>query len=322
MTAPSGSTRRTIGILAAAAGGVGVAVQSKINGELGTHLEDGFAAALISFGTGLIPVAAVAVALPSARRGLRLIRQGLRDRSVRPWQCLGGMCGAAIVASQSLTVATLGVAVFTVAIVAGQSLASLAVDRAGLGPAGRQPLTSTRVAGAALSIVAVIIAVADRFATPGTVALALFPAIAGAGSAFQQAVNGRVRAAADSVTVATLINFVAGTSALVVAFAVDVAVRGTPTGSLPVQPWYYAGGVIGVVFIAIAAAVVQYTGVLLLGLAMVAGQLAGALAIDIIAPGSGGRPAVNTLIGIGLTLVAVMIVARPTRMPIAGSAGR
>ena len=232
------------------------------------------------------------------------------------------MCGAAIVASQSLTVATLGVAVFTVAIVAGQSLASLAVDRAGLGPAGRQPLTSTRVAGAALSIVAVIIAVADRFATPGTWPWRCFRRSPGSDSAFQQAVNGRVRAAARQ-------RYGSHTDQLRGGYQrPGRGVRGGrgrpryPAGSLPVQPWYYAGGVIGVVFIAIAAAVVQYTGVLLLGLAMVAGQLAGAVAIDIDRAGLGGRPAVNTLIGVGLTLVAVVIVARPTRMPIAGSAGR
>lgn len=304
---------RTVGLLAALLGGVGIAVQSKINGGLGNRLHDGFLAALISFGVGLVLVVVITVLQPSARRGLSAVRTARRDGTIRSWQLLGGVCGAALVASQGLTVATLGVAVFTVAVVAGQSLASLAVDRAGLGPAGPHPLTVTRVLGAALAIVAVVVAVVDRLNTPSAVLFAVLPAVAGASTAWQQAINGRIRTAAHSVTAATLINFIAGTAALLVAVAIDITIRGTPSGSLPTQPWYYLGGALGVGFIAMAAAVVRHTGVLLLGLAMVAGQLVGALAIDVIAPASGSGPETNTLIGVGLTFLAVLVAARPTR---------
>jgi transporter family-2 protein len=295
----------------AAVAGLGVASQSRINGELGTRLHDGVAAATISFGTGMVLLIALILTVPSGRRGLsRVVRTVRSGTGLRWWQCVGGACGAFLVIGQGTTVAALGVAVFTVATVAGQSASSLAVDRLGAGPAGPQPLTAGRVLGAALAIVAVVIAVADRIGTGSALGLAAIPALAGVGTAWQQAVNGRVQATAGSALTATFVNFAAGTSVLVVALGVDVAVRGLPTGTLPTQPWLYLGGPLGMIFIGIAAAVVRRTGVLLLGLSMISGQLIGALLLDEIAPEQGGRPAANIFVGIALALVAIVIAAR------------
>ena len=302
---------RAAGIAAAVIGGGGVAAQSKINGALGGHLHDGFAAALISFGSGLILVALINAARAASRKGLRALSASLRNGALRWWECLGGVCGAALVASQGLTVTALGVAIFTVAVVAGQTFASLAVDRFGVGPTGPQPLTAPRVVGAVLTVGAVLVAVADRFGSPRTLAYALLPLIAGAATAWQQAVNGRVRSASGSVPAATLVNFTTGTAALAIAYGLDVAFRGTPTGDLPTAPWYYLGGVVGAVFIAIFAAVVRHTGVLLLGLGIVAGQLTAAVLIDIIDPTADGPPSALTFAGVALTLVAVGIAAAP-----------
>ncbi|MFJ6195199.1 DMT family transporter [Micromonospora sp. NPDC092111] len=303
------AARRIIGVGLATAAGLGVAVQSRINGELGVRLADGIAAAVVSFGLGLLVLLVLVPALPGGRRGLADLRRALRDGSLRPWQCLGGVCGAFLVATQGLTIGTLGVAVFTVAVVAGQSASSLAVDRAGLGPTGRQPVTAARLAGAVLTVLAVLLAVADRLGDPAALALALLPLLAGVGIAWQQAVNGRVRAAAGSALTATLVNFTVGTAALLATFAVDAAVRGRPTGALPTEPWLYLGGPIGIVFIAIAAAIVRFTGVLLLGLATIAGQVVGAVLLDLVLPTEASHPGVATLAGAALTLVAVLVAA-------------
>ncbi|HEY7173772.1 MAG TPA: DMT family transporter, partial [Micromonosporaceae bacterium] len=281
---------RAVGIGAAIVGGAGFATQSKINGLLGNRLHDGLAAALISFLSGAVIVGAVILASPTNRRSVGRVVASLREGSLAWWECLGGLSGAALVASQGLSVAALGVAVFIVAVVAGQTFAGLAVDRAGLGPGGPQPLTSSRVFGAVTAVGAVILAVANEFGSPRTLAYALLPLIAGATTSWQQAVNGQVRVASGRVEAATLVNFIAGTVALVAAYSIDVAFRGTPTGDLPTAPWYYLGGALGVVSIAIAAGVVRHTGVLLLTLGLVAGQLIAALVIDTIAPGAGGRP--------------------------------
>lgn len=300
---------RMIGVGLAVVAGVAVAVQSRINGELGVRLGDGIAAAVVSFGVGLLVLLVLVPVVPAGRRGLRRLRSTLRDGSLRPWQCLGGACGAFLVATQGLTIGTLGVAVFTVAVVAGQSGSSLAVDRAGVGPAGRQPVTPNRLAGAVLTVVAVFVAVGDRLGEPGTLGLALLPLLAGVAIAWQQAVNGRVRAASGSALTATLVNFTVGTVALLATLAVDLLVRGLPPGDVPTEPWLYLGGPIGIVFIALAAAIVRFTGVLLLGLATIAGQIVGAVLLDVVLPTAASRPGPAPLVGAVLTLVAVGIAA-------------
>ncbi|MCZ7425719.1 DMT family transporter [Micromonospora sp. WMMA1949] len=308
--------RRVAGVGLATASGVMVAVQSRINGELGVRLADGIAAAVVSFGVGLLILLVLVPATPGGRRGLAALRGALRAGSLRPWQCLGGVCGAFLVATQGLTIGALGVAVFTVAVVAGQSGSSLLVDRAGIGPAGRQPVTPNRLIGAVLTVLAVLLAVGDRLGDPQALALALLPLAAGVGIAWQQAVNGRVRAAAGSAMTATLVNFTVGTAALLVTFAVDLAVRGRPAGAFPDEPWLYLGGPLGIVFIALAAALVRFTGVLLLGLATIAGQIVGAVLLDLVLPTAASHPGLDTLLGAALTMVAVLVAAfGPARRP-------
>ncbi|SCE71240.1 transporter family-2 protein [Micromonospora tulbaghiae] len=308
--------RRVAGVGLATASGVMVAVQSRINGELGVRLADGIAAAVVSFGVGLLILLVLVPATPGGRRGLAALRGALRAGTLRPWQCLGGVCGAFLVATQGLTIGALGVAVFTVAVVAGQSGSSLLVDRAGIGPAGRQPVTPNRLIGAVLTVLAVLLAVGDRLGDPEALALALLPLAAGVGIAWQQAVNGRVRAASGSAMTATLVNFTVGTAALLVTFAVDLAVRGRPGGAFPDEPWLYLGGPLGIVFIALAAALVRFTGVLLLGLATIAGQIVGAVLLDLLLPTAASHPGLDTLLGAALTMVAVLVAAfGPTRRP-------
>ncbi|MFI2268018.1 DMT family transporter [Micromonospora aurantiaca (nom. illeg.)] len=308
--------RRVAGVGLATASGVMVAVQSRINGELGVRLADGIAAAVVSFGVGLLILLVLVPATPGGRRGLAALRGALRAGTLRPWQCLGGVCGAFLVATQGLTIGALGVAVFTVAVVAGQSGSSLLVDRAGIGPAGRQPVTPNRLIGAVLTVLAVLLAVGDRLGDPDALALALLPLAAGVGIAWQQAVNGRVRAAAGSAMTATLVNFTVGTAALLVTLAVDLVVRGRPAGAFPDEPWLYLGGPLGIVFIALAAALVRFTGVLLLGLATIAGQIVGAVLLDLVLPTAASHPGLDTLLGAALTMVAVLVAAfGPTRRP-------
>ncbi|MEU4213800.1 DMT family transporter [Actinoplanes sp. NPDC026623] len=309
-------------MLFALVAGVALAVQSRINGELSIRLDDPIGAAVVSFGSGLLVLAVLVPLLPAGRAGLRHLRDGLRGRRIRPHQCIGGMCGGFLVALQGLTVPTLGVAVFIVALVAGQSSSSLLVDRAGVGPAGRQPVTTPRLAGSVLTICAVLLAVGDRLGHPSALALAVLPLLAGVGIAWQQAVNGHVRVVSGSAMVAGLVNFAMGTSVLLVALVVSVCVRGLPR-ALPSGPWWlYIGGVLGILFIAVGAAVVRYTGVLLLGLGMIAGQVTGALLVDEIVPAAAGRPGWNTLLGAALTLVAVGVAVLPARRPRGALSGR
>ncbi|WP_291419450.1 DMT family transporter [Actinophytocola sp.] len=292
-----------------AVGGVALAVQGRVNGQLGHVMRDGVFAALISFGIGTVLLVAAVSITPSARAGLIRLRTSVRGGRLRPWQCLGGACGAFLVTSQGFTVSILGVAVFTVAVVAGQVVASLAVDRAGLGPGEAQPITLPRAVGALLAVVAVVIAVSDHAAVEaGGLWWALLPAVAGLGLAWQTAVNGLVRVEAGNIVVPTLVNFSVGTGVLIIAALVDLAVKGVPDAP-PGEWWYYVGGLLGMVAILTAVTAVRFTGVLLLGLSSVAGQLTGAVLLDVFLPTAGGGLSTTSLIGTAITMVAVGIAA-------------
>lgn len=315
---PSGR-RRAIATAVTVVVGLAMAGQARINGQLATDIGDGVLAAVLSFGGGLLILLVLALALPGMRRGLRRVAGAVREQRLSPWHLLGGVCGAFLVVSQGLAVGVLGVAVFTVAVVAGQTTSGLLVDRAGIGPGGARPVTPLRVLGAALALGAVLLSVAERLGAPAALALAVLPALAGVGMAWQQAVNGRVGVAAGGPLPAALVNFVVGTTVLVLVLVVDVLVRGLP-GPLPGDPVLYLGGPLGVLFIGAAAAVVPITGVLLLGLGTVAGQVVGALLLDLLVPAGGNdHLTAVTVVGTVLTLLAVSVAALPARRRVAGS---
>ncbi|UAJ78547.1 DMT family transporter [Leifsonia sp. ZF2019] len=288
--------------------GAGVALQSRINGELGRRLDDGFTAAAISFGSGLIILLVALAVAPAGRRGLGRVRAALRGGELRWWYVCGGAAGAFLVLSQGLAAAMLGVALFTVSVVAGQTVSGLVLDRVGLGPGGRRPLTPARIAGAVIALLAVTWAVSAQFGGGVPVWMMLLPLIAGLGMGWQQAVNGQVRVVAESALTATFINFLVGTIVLVVLMLVHWALAGLPE-PLPTEPWLYVGGAIGCVFIAGAALLVRITGVLLLGLATVAGQLLTALLLDLLAPTSRAPVAFSTIGGTLLAIVAVGVAS-------------
>jgi transporter family-2 protein len=128
--------------------------------------------------------------------------------------------------------------------------------------------------------------------------------LAGIGIAWQQGMNGFVRQAAGAVLPPTLINFAMGTSALLLVLTADLLIRGAAK-PLPPQPWLYLGGPLGILFIAVAAAVVRGIGVLLLGMGTIAGQVTASLVIDAVAPSAAGPPGTRTFIGAAIALAAI-----------------
>jgi transporter family-2 protein len=295
----------------AAVGGVGLALQARLNGALGASLGDGVVASMISTGSGILVLLAIVPSSRVGRRALGQIREALRVAGLRWWQCLGGVAGALYVVSQGVSVGSLGVGVFTVAVVGGTSAGSLAVDRAGLGPGGPRAITARRVVGAVAGVTAVAVAGHDRLTGNGSLWLLALPALAGLGLSVQSALNGRVSAVAGWPWAAALVNFVVAMCTLCVALPIEFLFRGKTPGSLPTQPWLYCGGFVGVGIIAIAASVVHRLGVLVFGLTSIAGQLLGAVLLDTF---GAHRPPATTWIAIAITLGAVAItVIRPPR---------
>lgn len=291
--------------------GVMTAIQARINGVLGIRLGDGVVAGLVSFAVGTVVLAVIVASLPSGRAGMGRLVSGIRGRTIPPWMLLGGACGALTVSTQGLTAAVLGVSLFTVGVVAGQTLHGLVLDRIGFGPAGVVAVTMGRVAGAALALLAVGVSLSGDVLRTAPPWMLVLPFAAGVGIAWQQAVNGRLAQRVSSPMAATMTSFVAGTIVLAVAAAISVASQGAPH-ALPIEPWLYTGGFLGVVYIFLGAFLVAHTGVLLLGLGSVLGQLVAAVAIDLIWPTEAG-PAIwqiVTMVAIAAASVLVAVVRR------------
>ena len=291
------------------AGGI-VAVQSQINGrlahEMGSGARAGIAAAVISFGSGLLLLTVVVLMLPSARTGVRRLAGDLRLGRLRPHEVLGGLFGAFLVATQGITVATIGVALFSVAITAGQASSGLIVDHFGIGPSGHQPLSYPRAVAAAFAIIAVVLAAGERLVetfSVETAAFALLPLLAGFGTGIQLALNGRLNAIGGPWAT-TFNNFLVGTIALVICLALSLLLDGRLL-ELPGTWWLYTGGVMGVSFIWLAALLVKVHGVLVLGLCMIAGQVICAELIEVL--GSSTHVGIVGVVAGALTVVGVLV---------------
>lgn len=309
---PSETTpaRLAVALVAAFGTGVLVALQTRINGELGQRLGDGFLAAVVSFGSGLLLLTVVVLVFRPARRGVGRVVTALRTRDIPWWLVTGGVGGAVFVLGQGLTVGLLGVAMYTIAVVCGQTVSSLLLDHRGLARMPATRATPQRIVGAALAVVAVGIAVSDRL-RPDIPAWALvIPLVAGLLVGWQQAVNGQVRQVAQSAVAATFGNFLVGTAVLVVALGIHLLVAPT-TPTFPGEWWLYLGGLNGCIFIAAQTVIVRTTGVLLMGLSVLAGQLVASVAFDVLVPVTGDALHVVTVVGTGLVLVAVLIAAIP-----------
>lgn len=295
-----------------------VTLQSRVNGslagQLGEGLRAGALAAVVSFGSGLLLLTIAVLSRQQARTGLRRVREELGQRPtgrLRPVHLLGGVGGAFFVASQGIAVGVIGVALFIVAFTAGQSVASLVVDHLGLGPGGHEPVSRPRAVAALFAVTAVTVKVLgdlDGTHLGVSLLLALLALVAGCLQAVQQAFNGKVSAVGGPL-VTTWNNFFVGSAALLVLLTVSLLVPGRIDG-FPSTWWSYAGGALGIGFIAISAVTVQTHGVLVLGLCSIAGQVVTAEVIEIVDPGT--DVSVLGLVG-GLLAVVGVVVALATR---------
>jgi transporter family-2 protein len=309
--APAAQGRRSLdhGLLAligSAFGGVLLSVQGRMNGELATVTGEPVEAAMWSFGTGLVVLTVLVLTVPAVRSGLGKIVSAVRDGSLRRWQILGGLSGGLFVATQSYAVPILGVALFTVAVVAAQTGNALVVDRFGIGPGGAIPVHWGRLLAAALAIGGVVISLSPRLGGGRLVLLPVVLALLVGGlMSVQFAINGRVNVASGQPLSTTWVNFLMGMLILgAVAGLRSAGGAFHPTVPHDVPWWAWWGGLCGIGVVSISAWSVRHLGVVVYGLAVLTGQLSAAVVLDLLTPATRGDVTPAVVIGVLVTFVA------------------
>ena len=135
--------------------GVLIVMQSRINGELSLLMGDSLEAALVSFGTGLIFVSLISSARADVRAGYRDIFKASKLKQIPSWSLGAGALGASFVAISTHVVPIAGVALFTVASLAGQTAISLWVDHIGVAGGIKTVITKRRLIAAFITVMVV-----------------------------------------------------------------------------------------------------------------------------------------------------------------------
>lgn len=301
-----------IAVAAAVALGALISGQARVSAALAER-SDVENAAWVTVVVGTVILLVVLALSARTRLGVRRVLSALRARSLPWWAMVGGLCGMFFVVTQGSAAGVLGLALFGMSVVAGQVVGGLLFDWAGLAGGEHRRPTTLRVLGSLLAIAAVSFgAVAGQGAKVDVLLIAM-AFTAGVGLALSAAVTGRVNATAEDPPAAGLLNHLVGVVVIVVLLTVT-----TPGDlsrfSLPGEPWLYIGGIIGPIGVAMTAILVRRLGVLLLGLGMVAGQLIGALVLELVAPTGSGGIQVASVVGIVLTLAAVGLTSLDGRV--------
>jgi transporter family-2 protein len=287
--------------------GVVVAIQSRINGQLSVDLDNGLAAALVSFLTGLAIVSVLVFGFKREREALFRVFEAIKNKQLVTWELMGGVLGGFFVAAQSAVVPQIGVALFTIAVVAGQTISSLLVDKVGMTPSGKERITKPRIFGAVATLIAVAIAVFPDLTNSEFRFLPLtFALIVGVFASFQQGMNGRVNVVGKRPLATAWLNFVSGAIVVVIALSVDLAL-GATIEPLPGNFWVYTGGAAGLIFVAVSAYIIKHLGVLNFSILNIAGQLVGAILIDWLAPTKAGSLNGCLIFGTVMTIISIAV---------------
>ena len=295
--------------LLAALSGLLIAMQARANGELSHRMGNPIEAALVSFGSGLLIISIISLFTPAIRNGMKNLKGAVSRKEIPVWTLFAGMLGGSFVAVQTQIVPIIGVAIYSVASIAGQTAASLIVDRIGLTGGGKKQITVRRVAAAGVTVLAVLVSVLDRIEAENLSLFAvIFGCFAGAIVGVQRALNGQINESTHQSFATSWLNFIMGTTFLFILLSIGVAINRAEIVALPSGPWWmYMGGTIGVIYIAFTSTIVQHLGVLTFTLISVGGQLVGSLLIDLYSPTQGVQISTYLVTGIVMTYLGVIV---------------
>jgi len=294
------------GLLAIFVGGL-TALQSRVNGRLSIHLQNGILAGFISNLSGWIILTTLVALSSSNRESFKKTVKAIRRSDIKIWEILGGFGGSFFLAVQGSGVPVIGIALFTISLVAGQTSSSLLVDKLGISPSGKKPITRIRVITACFTLLGVTVAVIPKISQGSfDIFYIILALVVGVIVSFQQAINGRFNALTQKPIVTAWFNFATGTSLLIVFVGIK-SIFGGEVGVFPNNPLLYTGGALGLTFIAISAYTISELGVLNFIMFSVAGQLFTALLIDSIAPVHGSTLSGFVIFGTFITFISISI---------------
>jgi bacterial/archaeal transporter family-2 protein len=138
-----------LAILIVFAAGIALSTQAPLNASLARTLSQPLAAA-VSFGVGFIVLVILSVAVGGTAPLLRL-------GQAPGWQLLGGFLGAFYVWAVVWGVPQMGVVTTVAALILGQMVAALVLDRTGLFGLPVQELSATRLVAAGLVAAGVVL---------------------------------------------------------------------------------------------------------------------------------------------------------------------
>lgn len=130
--------------------GAGLTLQIGMNSTVRVALGSPVIATIVNFGVGLAALVLLAVA-----SGARVVPGSLT--LVPAWAWFGGLLGAAYVAATTVLGPKLGAAALLALTLAGQMAAALVVDHYGVIGFPQSPVTASRLAGAALLVLGVLL---------------------------------------------------------------------------------------------------------------------------------------------------------------------
>ncbi|GLI26555.1 hypothetical protein ARHIZOSPH14_07970 [Agromyces rhizosphaerae] len=287
---------------AALAAGVGVSLQTSINGHASVAVDSPVVATAVNHGSALALALLVALATGAFPRAARTIRA--RRAQVRWWWFLGGLMGFVAVLAIITVTPAMGVVAVGVAVTLGQLAGSVAADSFGIGPGGRRPMGALRSAGIAVAVLAVIVGSIGRFEGASALAVPVV-VVAGAIIAIQQAANGWIVVVTGEPAVMSVINF--AVSGFFVGSALLVALATQPIDLAALPPWAPLGGAIGAVIGVVSAVAVRIIGVLSLMLCIAAGQAMGSIALDLVVPVDRVGLTAGAVVGAVLAVAAVAL---------------
>jgi bacterial/archaeal transporter family-2 protein len=138
-------------VLFALAAGAGLPVQAGVNAVMAQHAGRPEWATFVNFAVGIVALAVWLAAL-------RLAPPSAGALARAPWWAwTGGVLGAFYVSAIVVLTPRLGVATTLALAVAGQMVAALAVDHAGVLGVAVRPISATKLAGAVLLVFSVVL---------------------------------------------------------------------------------------------------------------------------------------------------------------------